>query len=475
MRTETICIEDLGGCKELYLSRPNPHNKAFIIIIILLLVLTVLWMSVFKIDITVNAIGVSKDSGASTIYNTTNGKIKEIYANNNTYVKKGEKLYELDSESLDYRIGYYEDVISNFEEKRDMLLAYINWLNDDNFDFHSFSNNKYFNQINTKKIIIESTLIKKNYDNSFQSAIYESNSDFINSSISDKKDALKNYTQVLEDIKNRNNTFSEGLYYYIVEDYIIGYVSIESKYEKEKSESSEEELISYETQSLLEIEQTIEQIEDDIINLENEKETIQRKLEGLSNDYIDELACKIIINEEIDLSYSLIENCDSEIKQNEFYQRQLIQEKEQSVVCATCEGTIDYKIEANINEYLTTGMAVAEVITNKREDIIVEAYVNNDDIGKIEVGMKVNCDIYAYPASEYGYITGEIVEIHNKNNDGKYTVLIDLTTVDVKTRQGDTYSLRDGLEGEVKIITDRKSILFYLIDKIDVFDDIGIE
>ncbi len=106
----------------------------------------------------------------------------------------------------------------------------------DNFDFHSFSNNKYFNQINTKKIIIESTLIKKNYDNSFQSAIYESNSDFINSSISDKKDALKNYTQVLEDIKNRNNTFSEGLYYYIVEDYIIGYVSIESKYEKEKSE-----------------------------------------------------------------------------------------------------------------------------------------------------------------------------------------------------------------------------------------------
>ncbi len=345
----------------------------------------------------------------------------------------------------------------------------------DNFDFHSFSNNKYFNQINTKKIIIESTLIKKNYDNSFQSAIYESNSDFINSSISDKKDALKNYTQVLEDIKNRNNTFSEGLYYYIVEDYIIGYVSIESKYEKEKSESSEEELISYETQSLLEIEQTIEQIEDDIINLENEKETIQRKLEGLSNDYIDELACKIIINEEIDLSYSLIENCDSEIKQNEFYQRQLIQEKEQSVVCATCEGTIDYKIEANINEYLTTGMAVAEVITNKREDIIVEAYVNNDDIGKIEVGMKVNCDIYAYPASEYGYITGEIVEIHNKNNDGKYTVLIDLTTVDVKTRQGDTYSLRDGLEGEVKIITDRKSILFYLIDKIDVFDDIGIE
>lgn len=345
----------------------------------------------------------------------------------------------------------------------------------DNFDFHSFSNNKYFNQINTKKIIIESTLIKKNYDNSFQSAIYESNSDFINSSISDKKDALKNYTQVLEDIKNRNNTFSEGLYYYIVEDYIIGYVSIESKYEKEKSESSEEELISYETQSLLEIEQTIEQIEDDIINLENEKETIQRKLEGLSNDYIDELACKIIINEEIDLPYSLIENCDSEIKQNEFYQRQLIQEKEQSVVCATCEGTIDYKIEANINEYLTTGMAVAEVITNKREDIIVEAYVNNDDIGKIEVGMKVNCDIYAYPASEYGYITGEIVEIHNKNNDGKYTVLIDLTTVDVKTRQGDTYSLRDGLEGEVKIITDRKSILFYLIDKIDVFDDIGIE
>ena len=150
MRTETICIEDLGGCKELYLSRPNPHNKAFIIIIILLLVLTVLWMSVFKIDITVNAIGVSKDSGASTIYNTTNGKIKEIYANNNTYVKKGEKLYELDSESLDYRIGYYEDVISNFEEKRDMLLAYINWLNDDNFDFHSFPNNKYFNQINTK-------------------------------------------------------------------------------------------------------------------------------------------------------------------------------------------------------------------------------------------------------------------------------------------------------------------------------------
>lgn len=92
-------------------------------------------------------------------------------------------------------------------------------------------------------------------------------------------------------------------------------LNLNIKKRKVKSESSEEELISYETQSLLEIEQTIEQIEDDIINLENEKETIQRKLEGLSNDYIDELACKIIINEEIDLSYSLIENCDSEIKE----------------------------------------------------------------------------------------------------------------------------------------------------------------
>ena len=86
---------------------------------------------------------------------------------------------------------------------------------------------------------------------------------------------------------------------------------------------------------------------------------------------------------------------------------------------------------------------------------------------------KVKYRLSAFPFYEYqgadGIITSIDPDIRN-SPDGKnvfYSVYADINRIVFSNRRGEKFPIRAGLETDVRIVLDRKPIIFYLLKKLD--------
>ena len=110
-------------------------------------------------------------------------------------------------------------------------------------------------------------------------------------------------------------------------------------------------------------------------------------------------------------------------------------------------GTINSNIELVEGNILQSGIEVLSIIPNDDSNYKVNIYVSNEDIGKIKKDMQVKFNVYALPNSEYGYLTGTIVNISEDlkvdNNSGSAYYL-------VEARLDKSKLINKGQEGSLK-------------------------
>ena len=124
--------------------------------------------------------------------------------------------------------------------------------------------------------------------------------------------------------------------------------------------------------------------------------------------------------------------------------------------------------------YLVGGTELGTIIPAGDGVYKVQIYLANQDIGKVEEGTNVKFEIGAYPSSEYGQSTGIITKISEDlkvNQDtGKGYYLAEATIVLPDTDE--KIELKQGMAVEAKVIVGQKSVMRFLLEKLDLIFDI---
>ena len=146
-----------------------------------------------------------------------------------------------------------------------------------------------------------------------------------------------------------------------------------------------------------------------------------------------------------------------------------------AIVKATKSGVVNTKIELVEGDFLPAGTEVLTITPDDSTEYKANIYVSNSDIGKPKEGMEIKFNIYALPNSEYGYLTGNItkiskdIKVDSKNSVGYYLVEAKLDNNNLYNSKGEKAQLKAGMSCQAQIITENKKILFYVLEKMDLW------
>ena len=87
---------------------------------------------------------------------------------------------------------------------------------------------------------------------------------------------------------------------------------------------------------------------------------------------------------------------------------------------------------------------------------------------------KIKYNFEAFPHGDYGHLTGEITNISVDSlvseNQNVYKVSATLNETIAQSYNGEVSQVKVGMSAEAQIITDEKSILRFLLEKINLVD-----
>lgn len=140
---------------------------------------------------------------------------------------------------------------------------------------------------------------------------------------------------------------------------------------------------------------------------------------------------------------------------------------------APMSGYVQEISSLNVGDYLESNSKVLNIIPNDNENFRVEIRIAPKDMGKIIIGQKVKYRLSAFPYFEYkgaeGFITSIDPDIRALEENGGiyYSVYADIDRVNFSNRQGDSFPIRAGLETDVRIVLERKPIIYFILKKLD--------
>ncbi len=126
--------------------------------------------------------------------------------------------------------------------------------------------------------------------------------------------------------------------------------------------------------------------------------------------------------------------------------------------------------------YVQEGSSIGQIYPEEQSGYYAEIYVNNADIAKIKLEQEVKFEIASYPSGEYGYFTGIVediakdITIDQETGSAYYVVKVRCSNLEIKNKEGDIGGLMNGMATQAKIIIDEKSVLSYVLEKIDILD-----
>lgn len=150
--------------------------------------------------------------------------------------------------------------------------------------------------------------------------------------------------------------------------------------------------------------------------------------------------------------------------------------KMKTIVLAPVSGVVNLTSELVEGNYLSSGTHVMTIIPQEENSFLVKSYINNQDIAKIQPDMEVKYEIAAYPSSEYGSMTGSVefvsADLKANSQDGSAYYVVETSIDDTKlyNKTGEKLDLKIGMYCETKIIVEQKSVLRFLLEKINLMD-----
>jgi HlyD family secretion protein len=121
----------------------------------------------------------------------------------------------------------------------------------------------------------------------------------------------------------------------------------------------------------------------------------------------------------------------------------------------------------NVGQIVQVGDTLAEIVPT--EPLVIRASVAEPDIGRVQVGQKVQLRVSAYAYTEYGLLEGTVDSIApdaeiRPNGMAYYEVTI-VPAQSFLTRQEKIYPLQPGMEVQAEITTEQETVMRLLLRK----------
>ncbi len=519
MKSVIINMSEMSESTEIYESRPNRFLVYFIYLVLGMFFIAFIWMYFWKIDIVVTSNAVFR--GEEKVYDISSdisGKIQTCNIADGQFVKEGEVLLTIDSESFAETIKNYQDRLTDIEQRIQMLTIYLEYLEGETEQIDSFTENKYYEEFNNRKQLLEADIELSGKNTEELRNQYQKETENIRKSIDNCKNKIHKLEQAEESIISRINPFdiSDNYYYSIVNSYLSNYEAVEFQYDNQikelknsiielekqknttdgnnmeavealqgnidaiqeeitlKEKEQEKVLINLELQEISNLQQQIETFNTTLRSLEAELSSVEYKMAGL-NDSDTEITKDIsVMKEKNNIAVELL-TYEEKKSECEVYLKSYNQKKVNCSIVANTTGYVSLNTEVRQGGYIQEGTVICRILPEENHGYYAEIYVENRDIGRLKEGQNVKFEIAAYPSGEYGYFTGVIDNIAKDitvDNSGSsfYLVKAKCDKITVMNEKEEEGTIMNGMVCQAKIIVEKKSVLNYLLEKIKLFD-----
>lgn len=231
--------------------------------------------------------------------------------------------------------------------------------------------------------------------------------------------------------------------------------------------------------------QTITQIDSSIQALQSELISARSNLrmyQIASNMYqsnIDENGVPVSISfatmEQISSILAQQENLASQLNELDSQIKQTEEKIAQGTIVAEQSGIVSVLSTLVKGDSIAAGTQIATIIPPSESEFKVQLYVSNSDIAGISVGDDVKFNLSALPSNQYGMINGKVTSIstdtlvQDGQHSGYYLVECSIANTTLTDKDGNSGSVVIGMQVEAKIVTENKTIIRYLLEKINLF------
>lgn len=246
--------------------------------------------------------------------------------------------------------------------------------------------------------------------------------------------------------------------------------------EKEKRSAIE----NYQLKYTIDLDNNINSLQDSIEALKLNKNSLELQKDadyymdsenGLNGNLVE------YRNNELRTTIANIDNYHSKKSELEAKLEKFKAQVNSAVVKATKSGLVNTNVDLVKGDVLTSGIEVLTIIPEDDTKFKVNIYVGNSDIGKLKVGMEVKINIYALPNNDYGYVYGTITKISkdlkvdSNNTTGYYLAEASLNNTVLYNSKGEGTAIKTGMACQAQMITESKSILKFVLEKIGLWLD----
>lgn len=498
MNPVVIRMDEMSDSTEVYEERPSPVFAVLIWTLAGILVLALVWMGLFHIDVVTRADGIIRNSRATaTITNLTDGNVLSWDAQDGEYVTEGQVIFSVDSSEFKKQEESCAAELENISQRLKILEAYYQELDGGTGALEQQRDNIYYEEFRTK---LEAVNISRGIlyaDADAQQTQYQNSLAGIDSSIADLTDQETKLDRMLSDMRNRTNSFSpdEVYYYTAVQGYIDQYNYTARQYDMQiaELENSQEAsdnrdkiaelenqkalaLSQLETEAAASAEQSLASIRSNLESLQTTRNETAGNLKGLNNGSL-ELGTEQIVNNEknaVNTEINTYEGREREYKETLETIQTRIGECD---VKAQADGYLNLSAEKTAGDHVSAGEQIGSIVPEGEGTFQTVIYVENQDIGSVREGQKVRYEVASYPQTGgYGVFEGEVtsvsrdIKVNSETGTGYYEVEATITARGGTDGKEDPEFIQ-GMAVRARLVTGEKSVLEYLLEKIDLVDE----
>lgn len=484
-------LKDMSDSREVLESRPNRFITIFIYGVVLFLAIAIIWAVFGKIDVVVKANGVVRpNEKISTIKNIVSGKVGQVSIENGQRVTRGDILYTVDytdfrlkKQFLETEIDRKERVVVANEKLVQSIEDEKNYL-DENDKIENEYYRKYLKNITDMEteVVVAQQLLEEQKNlmekikdmNTLVTSLETGKNIFLESGKVDniQQIAYRDYEVKRKKLQQINNQNEKN--YEIQKKLYEAGATPQIEYEKAKYKMDEGtlELARYENETLLSIKSDIDKntVALNVLNGNVKKlvphiagtgRSVEEALkEQLKNNQI------IILNNTLDNERTALKNMKNDLEDVE-------RNIEKCMVKAPIDGYINMVREINQGDILESQSTIATIIPEDDSNYIVQIYAPNGEIINIREGDTVRYHFMALPYKEYGELTGNITKIAidtqlmNEGNTSVYLVEANVQNKPLFGYDGESVDIKVGMVCEARIISKTKTIMNYILEKMD--------
>ena len=322
-----------------------------------LIIITISWLIIGKIDIVVTARGiVIPDGEAKIIQPLETGVIKEILVKEGDFVKKDELLVLIDTMTTDAQLKTIKENLKTSKQE-------------------------------AKRLEAQGVGINFNSDNEIQKKLYDESLKALNSLIGVKNQEIKQIERQIDSNLAQKRDYENQL---------------QSAIDREKRLSNVKDIIAYNDlreakDRTVGLRESVIRTEAEISRLQAQKRQVQNEIVQLKADF------KAQKHENLAETNKRINELESNKEQIEFSN---INQK----ITAPVDGYIDKLMIHTVGGVVTPAQELI-ALTPSDMPILIKAQVLNKDIGFIKEGMPVSIKIDTYDFQKYGLLHGEVKSI----------------------------------------------------------------